>query len=130
MAEDKIMAEDKKTSTSKKTSSEVWVDTLLSPEIVGREEATTIKEKINTLAKELEQLVPGGRISVSISTNKEKFFQFEKVFSNLVKSRSIYNERGFMRDPELGSEFSELSSHIKSINKIIDKRRNKSTRRK
>ena len=106
-----------------KKDNNVWVDVSLSPSLIGKETAADLTKKVKDLAEEVKNIIPAGRISISISTEKEKFFQIEKTISNLIKSKSVYNERGFMRDPQLAIEFSKLTEHLRSINNIIDKRK-------
>jgi hypothetical protein len=121
MSEEVKVAEEAKKEIKKDT--RIWVDTIFSSNIEGKEDEVTIKNKIDALAKELEKIIPGGRLSVSVSSEKEKFYQFEKVFSNLIASRRIYNNQSFMRNPELAVEFAQVSNHIKQINKLIDNKR-------
>lgn len=101
----------------------VWLETSISQTLVNKAESSKFNEKIQALREEASKIAPNGRLSIFLSSDKEKFYQFEKVVANLVLSKKLYNERNFMRDPELAIEFAAVGGLIKEINRIIDKRK-------
>lgn len=114
----------------KENKSQVWLNSTISPMLSGKEELSAYGNKVQELRAVAEQLAPAGRLVIFLSSDKEKYYKFEKLVSNLSISKSIYNERGFMADPTLAEEFSEIAKHITAINSIIDKRKQKNNKKR
>jgi len=109
---------------------QVWLNSAVSPMLTGKEELTDYGKKVQELRAVAETLAPAGRLVIFLSSEKEKYFKFEKLVSNLAISKNIYNERGFMADPTLAEEFSAIAEHINAINSIIDKRKQKNNKKR
>jgi len=103
---------------------DIWLNISYSPKLIAKDHEA-VEESIQNLKKTASELAPSGRIVLFISSEKDKFSTLDKGASNLVLIRKFYNERTFMKDPSVASEFSEIIEHLKAINKIIDKRKNK-----
>lgn len=101
----------------------VWLESSISQTLANKVESSKFNEKVQALRDEASRIAPNGRLSIFLSSDKEKFYQFEKIVANLVLSKKLYNERNFMRDPELAIEFAEIGGLIKEINRIVDKRK-------
>ena len=115
---------------AEKKDTRVWLNSVISPMLVAKDGVSEYGDKLQELRTVAETIAPSGRLVCFLSSEKEKFFKYEKLIANLAAMRSIYNEGGFMRDPTLAEEFSEISKHIKAINSIIDKRKSKRGKRK
>ena len=108
----------------------VWLNSSISPTLAAKEELSEYGNKVQELRNTAEKLAPAGRLVVFLSSEKEKYFKFEKLVANLAISKNIYNERGFMTDPTLAEEFSNIAEHITAINSIIDKRKQKNNKKR
>jgi len=102
----------------------IWFNLSLSPKFIGIE-MDSFLDKIKKLKEAANDLDSSGRLLVFMSSVKDKFSPIDKLASNLILIRKIYNERNFMRDPAIATEFAEIAGHINSINKIIEKRKSK-----
>ena len=103
----------------------VWLTSVVSPKLMGKEELSSYGKKVQELRSVAEEVAPAGRIVLFLTSEKERFNHFDKLILNLAISKDIYNERGFMRDPTLAEEFSKIAEHMRAINNIIDKRKKK-----
>jgi len=108
----------------------VWLNSTISPMLAGKEELSNYGKKVQELRTVAEEVAPAGRLVIFLSSEKEKYFKFEKLVANLAISKTIYNERGFMKDPTLAEEFSAIAEHISAINNIIDKRKQKNNKKR
>lgn len=103
---------------------EIWLKKSLSAKLAGKD-TEVFDKKLEDLKNAATELAPNGLMVVFVSSEKEKFSPIEKLAANLTLMGKIYNERTFMRNPEIANEFAEIASHIKAINNIVDRRKRK-----
>jgi len=114
------MAEKKKQS--------LWLDSTVSSRLfTKREELAEYNQALKDLKVKAEELAPGGRLVVHVVTESEKFGEIEKAVANVASMKKYYNENSIMQNPEIALELSKISEHINAVNKIIEKRRKKTT---
>lgn len=104
----------------------IWLSSAISTRLLGSSAIAEYNEALKVLTKVAEKAAPGGRLVAFLSSDNEKFRPIDKLAANIALSKTIYNERAITTNPEIGIELSELLGHINAINKIIDKRKDRS----
>ena len=95
----------------------------LSREIEFSSQGEAVKEAIEALEEAVSKIDPEARIVVQAVTKKEKFNKVNMAIVNLLAVPRIYNERTFMANPSIATEFAEMAEAIKTINKLVAKRK-------
>jgi len=107
----------------------LWLDSIVSSRLYGKEELSEYGKKVNELKDLAEEISPAGRLIVFLTTSSEKFKPADKAVANIASMKKFYNENTISSNPEIAIELSKLVEHINDINKIIDKRRKKNSAR-
>jgi hypothetical protein len=105
---------------------EIWLSSAISTRLLGSNAIAEYNEALKTFVKVANKAAPGGRLVTFLSSDSEKFRPIDKLAANIALSKTIYNEKAITTNPEIGIELSELLGHINAINKIIDKRKDRS----
>lgn len=111
---------------NKMTDKSIWLNSALSSKLVGSEFTEDYNKAVENLREVASKMAPGGRLVTFISTESDKFRPIEKLAANLAMSKTIYNERSITTNPEFGIELAEILKLVNELNKIIDKRKEKS----
>jgi hypothetical protein len=104
---------------------ELWLTSAISTKLLGDSAIVDYNVALKALRESAQKAAPGGRLVTFLSNGSDKFRPIDKLASNIALSKTIYNERALTTNPEIGLELSELLVHVNAINKIIDKRREK-----
>jgi hypothetical protein len=104
---------------------EIWLTSAISTKLLGDSAIVDYNVALKALRESAQKAAPGGRLVTFLSNGSDKFRPIDKLASNIALSKTIYNERALTTNPEIGLELSELLVHVNAINKIIDKRREK-----
>lgn len=107
----------------------IWLNSALSSKLVGSEFTEDYNKAVENLREVASKMAPGGRLVTFISTESDKFRPIEKLAANLAMSKTIYNERSITTNPEFGIELAEILKLVNDLNKIIDKRKEKSNKK-
>lgn len=114
---------------NKMTDKSIWLNSALSSKLVGSEFTEDYNKAVENLREVASKMAPGGRLVTFISTESDKFRPIEKLAANLAMSKTIYNERSITTNPEFGIELAEILKLVNELNKIIDKRKEKSNKK-
>lgn len=114
---------------NKITDKSIWLNSALSSKLVGSEFTEDYNKAVENLREVASKMAPGGRLVTFISTESDKFRPIEKLAANLAMSKTIYNERSITTNPEFGIELAEILKLVNELNKIIDKRKEKSNKK-
>lgn len=107
----------------------VWLDSIVSSRLYGKEELSVYGKKVNELKEIAEEIAPDGRLVVYLTTSSEKFKPIDKAVANIASMKKYYNENTIATNPEVAIELSKIIGLLNDANKIIAKRRKKAAAR-
>jgi len=93
------------------------------PKSTSRDDRQKVRTAVDKLAEVANTVAPEGTLLVSVYERKDSYTPIVKTAIDLMDLEFIYNFQSIQRDPSLMAEFTEISTHINEIQKIVGKRK-------